>query len=71
MSVQLHRYTHENINYLLVWKLFLVVLVMRFNVRFNDKSVFYRLRIYPHPIASAGVSLFLSLAVCFCAITSS
>ena len=29
MSVQLHRYTHENINYLLVWKLFLVVLVMR------------------------------------------
>ena len=36
--------------------------------KMSGMCLFY---IYFYPIASAGVSLFLSLAVCFCAITSS
>ena len=38
MSVQLYRYTHENINVLSVRKILSAVLAIYFTVQFNDKS---------------------------------
>ena len=38
MSVQLHWYTHENINALSAWKVISAVLAIYFTVQFNDKS---------------------------------